>query len=219
MNSIFFPKPLFIAVVVTLTLFIIVIGVGFRKDSTRIMHAVSWDRVKAYQYEKTPGLKRAEELGLTRSYQIEMPVPETDLILSIYEVWYNKEHVYFFYSFERTKGSFAKHLKDREAPVLSFRAFLPDSTEDTDTAGNASYPLNWPSWEGAQHQGKFHQRLAVAPFIEEDQVLVSRIEEIVLKQVLVQWGDHTYPLEDIRLPLHIDLTTGQNETVPLWHSE
>lgn len=210
----FFPKPLLIAVLVTLALFLTVIGVGFRKDGARIVHAVSWDRVKAYQYEKTPGLKRAEELGLTRSFQIQVPVPETDLLLSLYEVWYNKEHVYFFYSLERTKGSFAKHLKDREAPVLSFRAALLDNLGDT--AGSESYSLNWSAWEGAQHQGKYHRRLAVSPFMEEDQhTLVSRIEEIVLKQVSVRWGDHTYPIQELRLPMHVDLTTEQNVMVPL----
>ncbi|MBP1153813.1 MULTISPECIES: hypothetical protein [unclassified Paenibacillus] len=211
------PKPLLIAVVVTLVLFLTVIGVGFRKDGAQIVHATSWDRVKAYQYGKTPGLKRAEELGLTRSFHIKVPVPETDLFLSLYEVWYNQEHVYFFYSFERTEGSFGKHLKDREAPVLSFQATLPGNTENA--PDQESYSLNWPPWEGAQHQGKYHQRSAISPFLEKDRkALVSRIKEIVLRQVSVRWGEHTYPVPELRLPMNVDMNSEQIVKVSLNHS-
>lgn len=214
MNSMLLPKPLLIAVVVTLVLFLAVIGVGFRKDSAQMVHATSWDRVKAYQYEKTPGLKRAEQLGLTRSFQIKVPVPETDLLLSLYEVWYNQAHVYFFYSFERTEGSFGKHLKDREAPVLSFRATLPGSTENTPS--QESYSLNWSPWEGAQHQGKYHQRSATSPFLEEDsKALVTRIREIVLRQVSVRWGENTYPVPELRLPVYIDMNSERSVSIPL----
>lgn len=214
MNSMSFPKPLMIAVVATMILFLTVIGVGLKTNVAPIVRAASWDRVKAYQYEKTPGLKRAEMLGLTRSFQIKVPVPGTDLILSLYEVWYNREHVYIFYSFERINGGFGKPLKDGEAPVLSFQATLPDPYRDTFV--NQSYSLNWLPWEGAQHQGKYHQRLVVAPFLDADRTaLVTKIDEMVLRQVTVQWEDHTYAIPELRLPMNIDMESEQVVKVPL----
>ncbi|GIO12616.1 hypothetical protein J19TS2_21710 [Cohnella xylanilytica] len=59
------------------------------------MKADRWEQVKAYQYEKTPGLERAEKLGLTRDFDKEIPVPDSSDSVMIHEVWANRANIFF----------------------------------------------------------------------------------------------------------------------------
>lgn len=74
-------KKKWMAGIIGFLLFIIIVYVDSSRDRVEpeIYVADSWEDVKAFQYEKTPGLKRAEKLGLTRHYEdIKIDVPGTN---------------------------------------------------------------------------------------------------------------------------------------------
>lgn len=151
--------------------------------------AGSWNEVKEHWYETTPGLKRAEELGLARNFDVRLNVPDSNLQLKISEVWYNSEHVYIFYG---VKGNL-----DQELPRLEFRLDLPDSFNEKGGYMNYADHVD----DGIMQNGWFYNRVVAEP-IMKDEITLEHVKDIVLKEVQLVKGTEILRIKD---PIKLDV--------------
>ncbi len=174
-----------------------------------ILKANSWEQVKAYQYEKTPGLERAEKLGLTRGFDKKIPIPGTSDDLIVHEVWPNREHIYFFYSVS-TKSMPA----EGKAPVLSFNA----KNEQANPSEHPVYTLNWAPQEGVYYKGRWYGRLATDAY-RNDNTKLDEWKEVELTNLSVRRGDlDTIALPAVSLPVEYRASDEIVETYPIGQS-
>jgi hypothetical protein len=76
------------------------------------------EEVKEWQNERTPGLKRAEELGLINHYDVEIPIADTGHSLFIEKIWYSPKAVTIFYSIDLGKEGYQlRYARDSENTI------------------------------------------------------------------------------------------------------
>lgn len=180
----------------------------------KVIKVDSWEEVKQYQYAKTPGLKRAEELHLVRTFDTKIHVPGTGRTLSIDEIWYNSKHVFFFTSIDVPSGFLGAVPNEKEVPIVSFQMGLPG-----DKPGGPDHPLytlNWMPNEGVIHNGRFYNRATTNPLYKDGMSdVLPQVDEIVLRDVSVSIGGQTIPLPDVTLPIRFDVRQEVTVSVPL----
>ncbi|UFJ60582.1 MULTISPECIES: hypothetical protein [Brevibacillus] len=180
----------------------------------KVIKVDRWEEVKQYQYTKTPGLKRAEELDLVRTFDMKIPVPGTGRTLSIDEIWYNSNHVFFFTSIDVPSGFLGALPNEREVPIVSFVMGLPGDQQDG--PGHPLFTLNWEPNEGVIYDGRFYNRATTNPLYKDGMTdILSKVDEIVLRDVSVSIGGQTIPLPDITLPIRFDVRQEVTVSVPL----
>jgi hypothetical protein len=182
-----------------------------------IHFANHWQEVKDFQYLKTPGLKRAEELGLVRTYDVSVAIPDTDYTLSIDQIWYNQKHAEIFYSIDL--GRKARQLKfsteqneNATIPALNFNFSKVGVEEDT---WNSPYSNNWSPWEGVVYKQRFYHRLTVSPLLDEERNPLTEVDEVVLQDLTVETDEQYIHLDDLVLPLHYDRSKEHVRIIPI----
>lgn len=206
-------KPI-TSIVIAVLLAGIAAAVWFWREPTEtgargIVKANRWEQVKAYQYEKTPGLERAEKLGLTYDFDKEIPVPDSSDSVIIHEVWANREHIFIFYSVS------AKSLPaEGEAPVLSFNA----KNEQANPSEHPMYTLNWAPQEGVYYKGRWYGRLATNAFQKDNETL-DEWKGIELTDLSVRRGERdAIALAPVSLPVDYRVSDEIVETYPIGQS-
>lgn len=174
-----------------------------------IVKADRWEQVKAYQYEKTPGLERAEKLGLTRGFDKEIPVPDSSDSVMIHEVWANRANIFFFYSV-----SLKSLPADGEAPVVSFRV----KNGQADPSEHSLFTLNWSPNEGVYYQGRLYGRAVTNPFWLDGKAL-DEWSGLELIDLSVRQGDlFATALPSVSLPVDYRASNEIVETYPIGQS-
>lgn len=146
--------------------------------------------------DRTPGLNRADELGLTRSFYRKRIVMGTPYTLYFDKVWYNSEQIYVFYHVEYDSE---ESITIDNLPYLQFQVTAPDS--EGQLWEEVSFAKKWPVSEGIVYNNAFYHRLSVQPLKNQDLKLISKIDEIALQQIELTIGDETYSLPDVYLPI------------------
>ncbi|MCF6138629.1 hypothetical protein [Pseudalkalibacillus berkeleyi] len=167
--------------------FIVVLYIKATDDKPAV--AGSWNEVREHWYETTPGLKRAEELGLTRDFDEKVDIPNSDSELKISKVWYNSEHVYIFFG--------VKGKMDQQLPKMEFRLDVPESLNEK--AGFTSYADHVD--DGMMHNGWFYNRVVAEPIMKEG-VTLERVREMVLKEVEIVRGSKILRIKN---PIKLDV--------------
>ncbi|MBO8155446.1 MAG: hypothetical protein H0Z32_03200 [Bacillaceae bacterium] len=169
--------------------------------------ADNWEDVKAFQYEKIPGLRRAEKLGLARQYEnIKVEVPGTNRTLSIDEIWFAKDFAYLFYSIDLAEDAYdlTRENAEENFPELFIKHDLLDDKRDIILRSSRG---RWPKSEGIVYQNRLYQQIHLVEFsknTDQGYERISSIDELLLTDAVVRIGDETYELEDIRLPVYYD---------------
>lgn len=202
-------KKKWMAGIIGFLLFIIIVYVDSSRDRVEpeIYVADSWEDVKAFQYQKTPGLKRAEKLGLTRHYEdIKIDVPGTNRTLSIDEIWFTKDFSYLFYSIDLGEDGFnltREHIEEN-FPELIISPGLVDNDQEIMLGSSRG---RWSITEGIVYQNRLYHQIQFPEFLkrtDEGYERISSMEELILSGAMVRIGDENYELDDIRLPVHFD---------------
>ncbi|WP_274651194.1 hypothetical protein [Paenibacillus humicola] len=204
-------------VILILTAFIgLAAALLYKNDNpARLVKAASWQQVKAYQYEKTPGLERAEALKLTRQINQTINIPGTDRTVSLDEIWYNSQYIYFFYSVDM-KAPHLGSVKEEDLPVVSFQV---KNGQDEAADGSPLFTLNWLQDEGVYYNGRFYGRMAANPFPERDgtgSTAKRDVSQLDLKGMTVRLAGTPYPLSsDIKLAVDYKASQEKTETLPV----
>ncbi|MFC4777251.1 hypothetical protein ACFO9Q_10700 [Paenibacillus sp. GCM10023252] len=177
-------------------------------QSQPIVKADSWDEVKQYQYEMTPGLERAEKLKLTRNYDHVMQIPGTDDTLVLHEVWYSSELVYILYSVD-AESSWSGGVK----PLLSNVSFRIANEQADSSPG--MYTLNWHPGEGIYYKGRLYGRLATNPLMDKDNKILSEVPSITIERLIIQQGNEQQSLKDVTFRLNYSAADERVETFPV----
>ncbi|HEX7066121.1 MAG TPA: hypothetical protein VF199_13715 [Bacillales bacterium] len=185
-------KLIILAAMATAFLAIIAFQSSGETEQFPVPKANSLQDVKQYQYEKVPGLQRAENLGLTRDYQIEQPIPGTDRTLRIEEVWYNRRQAYIFYSLNFLP--LKQKLDDSPSPVrlpyISFSISLPKGAPSVHALSTN---------KAIFYDGRLYRvaRADSLPIPDDSR----EIENIVLKPLNALIEGKTYSLQAVKLAL------------------
>ena len=177
-------------------------------ERSLILKASNWNEVKAYQYEKTPGLERAEKLGLARQIGQVADIAYAGTSVRFDEVWYNSDHVYIFYSL--TMDSLPK--EDDQVPQMSLQASVEGAVPDS----QQPFTLNWSPWEGVYYQGRLYGRLTVSPFGKDGEPL-NRVDRLVLSKIALRRGgeDVGAASAPVALDINYDAADERSEIIPL----
>ncbi|MBB6451703.1 uncharacterized protein YpmB [Salirhabdus euzebyi] len=168
-------------------------------NQTQLDEVSSWEEVKEYQYENTPGLKRAEKLGLAKTFDyLTYEIPGTEKEISIDEVWYSDQQVYLFYSYDIDESMIEDMESNQERQSQTVQ-FAPTISESNDVINHGIYTGNWPNDTGVIYDGKLYQRLIFSPFFDNsvEHHLVERIPEFVLKNFRIHIEGETRGIGDI----------------------
>ncbi|MFD1738142.1 hypothetical protein ACFSCX_16565 [Bacillus salitolerans] len=184
-----------IVVLVLLVSFVLVTNKLTKLNEHDLHEVRNWEDVKSWQYEQTPGLLRAEELGLAKNYDITIPIEGTSKTFELNEIWYNKNTVYIFYSVDYEKN----HI-----PTINFHF----GTEVVDSRNyvNRPYSGNVSPDEGVVYKGRYYHRVQVNPIYNEEQEFVEEVEQAFLKEFTVRIDEKTYELEPITVQLDYQLS-------------
>jgi len=189
---VFTPKKIIVALTAVLAILIIVFfSFQLNQNKALVKKVSDWEGVKQYQYGKTPGLERAEQLQLTRELDMKVAVPGTDLSLEFHQIWYNKEYVYIFYSMDMP--TYKKEAD--EQPSVSFK--VKGIGEEADE--QSSYTLNWSPLEGVYYKGRLYGRATTRPLLGADQKKLDKINQIELTDLTVMMGDKKISLPKVKL--------------------
>lgn len=198
--------------VILITAAMLFIRMPFNKGNDLITKVNSWEQVKAYQYEKTPGLERAEKLKLTREFDTAIEFPESTDMLAIHEIWYNLEHIYVFYSVDM-KLSAASLPREADIPYVSFRV----KADQESTFENPIFAQNWAPTEGVYYKGRIYGR-ATTNSIRNDVGELEKVERLKLTGVNIRKGDTTVALPDVLLTANFDAAEEKLESIAIKHS-
>jgi hypothetical protein len=174
---------------------VIVLTVSFMLVTNKLTNihnfkiAKSWEDVKAHQYEQTPGLLRAEKIGLAKEFDVSVPIPGTNMTFEIDEIWYNNQDVYVFFNID-------KSFKD--IPNIHFTFF---SEEVETTYRNGPYTKNVGAQDGIFYKNRYYNRLVVTPIYDDKQELVSEVKSVVIDDLYIQINNKRYSLDPIALKL------------------
>jgi hypothetical protein len=177
------------------------------------------EEVKGWQYEMNPGLKRAEDLGLTTNYDVEIPIADIERSLFIEKIWYTPKAVKIFYSIDLGREGYQlRYAEDSEntidkIPTIHF-LFASPSVGD-EQHNNTPYHNELSLGEGVVFENRIYHQVNVEPFIDQQRNLISKVDKAVLKNVMVQLQGKKNELDDITLPLQVNLTQEVIKTIPI----
>ncbi len=196
-------KGMFVALII-----IIFTVLLYMRAENKVPAVSNWTDVKEHWYDNVPGLKRAEELGLTREFDVKVDIPKTGHQLKITEVWYNSEQVYIFYG--------VNGIKDQtKLPRLDFLLTTPTNHEG-DSPRNDTYGFLGDS--GIMHDGWMYNVAVADPIIKVEMEL-DEVKEIVLEDVSVQKQNIIHRLEDpIQLTVHYSKDQERTRTLEVQKS-
>ncbi|MCL6561117.1 MAG: hypothetical protein K6U74_20480, partial [Firmicutes bacterium] len=120
----------------------------------KVVFARQPERLRQFFYEKIPGLKRAEELGLVTELGISRRVPGTEMDLRLERIWYNRENVYLLYSLG---APLSVVVPDRDIEVEG------NLLLSGDMPNNGSFYPNIEPGEGVLYEGRFYSCMVFNP--------------------------------------------------------
>ncbi|GGA89703.1 hypothetical protein [Ornithinibacillus halotolerans] len=174
----------------------------------------SLEKIKEYYYQLTPGLGRAEDLGLVTEVDKTLAIKE-GYDLHIDKIWYNSENIHVYYSIGIPE---IKTVYQNSIPAISNLKILGDedgrflSQESGPSGINESIPI---------FNKRIYNHISLSPLENHNFESIDQIEEFVSIQVTTElaYKDY-YDLEEIEIPLKYNedkiketvITTPINET-------
>lgn len=167
------------------------------------------DQLQRIRTEHTPGLKLAEELGLTRSFEQRYEIPGTDYTLQFDKVWYNSEYIYFFYNIDFGD----EPVTNGEVPSLQFRVSVADQDSMRD---QGTFTKSWAPENGLVLENRYYHRVMTHALKDEKFETLTEVDAIRLTQIEVKIGEQVYHLpSNIILEVDFDARDEQEIHIPL----
>jgi len=149
----------------------------------------SENKVEEYRQKHTPGLKRAEDLGLVVEPKITQEIKE-GMALTIEKVWYNSKEVYIFYSL----SSFPEKLKE-----INFKLGHPDVLISS-PGYNGGYPK-----ENMVIDGKYYGRLTFSSLRDRNtNALLEQVEDVIISGIVLNYENNLELIQDIQIRVPIN---------------
>lgn len=165
------------------------IGKG-SSDNRHLLYAKSQEDIQEFFYEKTPGLKRAQEEGNVMEINKSVKIPGGTDVLTVDRIWYTGQVIHVFF-----------HI---------------DGKIPTDTSGN----LKWTNGEnsisflngmnigeGIVYKDIYYSRLSFGNMKEAEESSEEILEEKLSLEITLRFGDLGEDEKQIKLP-DMDFTVG-----------
>lgn len=171
--------------------------------------------VKTFQSKHTPGLTRAEKLGLTRSYRREVKIPGTHITLRIEELWYSRGRVYLFYSIGPILKKEAGNSKKGMEPFPYLTAGMTNPMVQGQP--NSSMRARGP---GILYDGRLYQSIRFSsPLRDGKGNMFPTVNQLVLNQIQYHENGQKHQIADIKLPLHYTVKQEKTKTFPIGQTD
>ncbi|WP_143288657.1 hypothetical protein [Calderihabitans maritimus] len=185
-------KKFLLATIFVSLIVILVAGCSSANSTNQsLRQAQSKDEVDQYLATMTPGLKRAEELGLVTALNMDIPVPEANTSVRLEKIWYNSKDVFLFYSLEYRPGV-----------RLYFGSIEPADKGEKAWSG-PGFTSNFAPEEGIIYQGRYYGRITFHPLYRDNEIL-PKVDKIIWNKAKLRIGDDTYELEPVALTVNYD---------------
>src|SRR5690606_599466 len=178
--------------------------------------------VDLYYYTKTPGLKRAEGLGLVTQVNKTIPITE-DANLHIEKIWYNAENTLVFYYIEMP--DLKKKLSNPNDPhdLSTFIQYITIHEDENGefkeepkvvaTGGGPYLKSIHPSYDGVIYENRLYQRAVIenirsnSDSWEGDVEYVQNLNTKLTSDITVNLLGEVIIINDVELPVHFDFTS------------
>ncbi|MBE3581133.1 MAG: hypothetical protein IMW96_05790 [Thermoanaerobacteraceae bacterium] len=179
---------------VLLLFLLVLLTSGCGLNNTGIKLARSQAEVHQYLAAMTPGLTRAEELGLVTPLNIEIPVPEANTAVRLEKIWYNSKEVFLFYSLANY----------RRVPYMYLDYGSLEAAGREKLFNNPGYTSNFSPEEGIVYRGRYYGRMTYNPLQKVNGEKLTAVDKVVWKQAKLIIGDKSYPLQPVTLTVNYD---------------
>jgi len=172
--------------------------------------------VDSYYYEKTPGLKRAEKLGLVTEVNKRVEITE-DASIEIDKIWYNSDDIFIFYNTSLPKET--KMTERYMPPRLANLRVKPEISEKFSSQYLTLYTKNIGSREGIVYNNRFYHRIVAEPIKTQNDEEIKQIDEKVSVDISMKINENRSTVSNVEIPLQYNkesqsvYTTSINQTI------
>ncbi|WP_258361149.1 hypothetical protein [Moorella sulfitireducens (nom. illeg.)] len=186
---------------VVLLFLLVLLTTGCGLNNTGIKQARSLAEVDQYLAAMTPGLTRAQELGLVTPLNIEIPVLEANTAVHLEKIWYNSQEVFLFYSL----ANYRQDPNQKHGLPYMYLDFGSLETAGGEKLLNSpGYTSNFSPQEGIVYRGRYYGRMTYNPLQKVNGEKLPAVDKVVWKQAKLIIGDKSYPLQPVTLTVNYD---------------
>ncbi|WP_407272987.1 DUF4179 domain-containing protein [Radiobacillus sp. PE A8.2] len=169
--------------------------------------------VESYYIEKTPGLARAEELGLVMEVNFTSYL-DNGVKLHIDKIWYNSKDVYLFYYISMDDLGVLMEGADR-GPRITRMSVSQDDEGKYPYQNLPLYTMNMAMNDGIIYKDRFYHRISFSPIHGEDNEALTELNDILDVDITADLFGEEVTANQVAIPVEYDKNKEYVYTSPI----
>lgn len=169
------------------------------KETQEYKTVDSKEEVDTYYENMTPGLERAEELGLVTEVDKTDPITEKSS-LHIEKIWYNSDEIFVFYSI--SLPNLDRISEEQAAPQITSFYLQPDNADRFPGQLLDLYTKNMGPREGIIYNNRFYHRATSIQIENKANEPLNQFDGLVTANITVNQFGEKVKVPDVEIPIH-----------------